>query len=109
MPTLRQRAIDAERQRSQEALEREAKDLRSGIEDVRGELERLEELTAGDVGLRRDGIVVLLGGIVLTTWPTWWSENVLGWLTWPAVVHRHGRVLHRVTAGVGVHLALRRD
>ena len=104
----RQRAIDAERQRSQQALEREADELRSGIENVRGELDRLEELTTGDLGLRRDGILVLLGGIVLTTWPTWWSENVLGWLTWPLfiVVVEYFIAWRLVWA---IHVALRRD
>jgi hypothetical protein len=79
-------AIKAERQRSRQELEAEAKRLRDAIGNVDSELQRLEELATGDPRLRRDGILVLLAGIILTTWPTWWSQHALGWLTWPVFV-----------------------
>jgi hypothetical protein len=50
-----------------------------------GKLAGLDRLTTGDLRLRRDGIVLLLFGIVLTTWPEWWAEHALGWLSWPLV------------------------
>jgi hypothetical protein len=79
-------AVKEERQRARQELAAETERLRNAIGDVEGELRRLEELATGNPRLRRDGILVLLAGIVLTTWPTWWSQHVLGWLTWPLFV-----------------------
>jgi hypothetical protein len=78
----RQHAIEEESGRTREALEQAADRLRTALESVRDDLRRLERLTTGVVQLRRDGIVLLMLGIILTTWPDWWAEHVLGWLTW---------------------------
>ena len=82
----REHALQRERQHTQEVLQQEAKRLLGAIDGVRGDLRRLEELTTGDVRLRRDGIVLLLFGIILTTWPAWWADHALGWLSWPLFV-----------------------
>jgi hypothetical protein len=63
-------------------LERAGDRLHTALESTRDDLRRLERLTTGDVRLRRDGIVLLAFGIILTTWPDWWAEHVLWWLTW---------------------------
>jgi len=39
---------------------------------------KLDRATTGNLRLRLDGIVVLLFGIVFTTWPEWWAERALG-------------------------------
>ncbi len=81
----RSRAIQEEQQRARQELEAEARRLRDDIAGVEGKLAGLDRLTTGDLRLRRDGIVLLLFGIVLTTWPEWWAEHALGWLSWPLV------------------------
>jgi hypothetical protein len=78
----RQHAIEEESERTREHLERTADRLHTALESVRADLRRLERLTTGVVRLRRDGIVLLAFGILLTTWPAWWAEHVLWWLTW---------------------------
>jgi hypothetical protein len=45
---------------------------------------KLDRATTGNLRLRLDGIVVLLFGIVFTTWPEYWTRW-LGWLSWPKV------------------------
>jgi hypothetical protein len=79
---VRQLAIEEQGGRTREALEQAADRLHAALESVRDELRRLERLTTGAVRLRRDGIVLLGFGIILTTWPDWWAEHALGWLTW---------------------------
>jgi hypothetical protein len=78
----RQHALEEESGQTREALEQTADRLHTALEGVRDDLRRLERLTTGVVQLRRDGIVLLMLGIALTTWPDWWAEHVLGWLTW---------------------------
>src|SRR6266542_3849479 len=73
-PRERERAISAERAARRNELKAEAERLERLIAALRQEVERLDEATTGNLGLRAEGLWWLVAGIVFTTW----SE--LSWL-----------------------------
>ena len=84
----RDRAIEEERAQARAALQAEGRRLEGLIGDVRGEVDRLRELTTGGIGLRWLGVPILLAGVVFSTWdeelagvwPGWLSPLALGFL-----------------------------
>jgi Sec-independent protein translocase protein TatA len=80
----RQQAIAQVEQRSKAELAAEARRLDDAIRGVQEQVSKLDRATTGNLRLRLDGIVVLLFGIVFTTWPEYWTRW-LGWLSWPKV------------------------
>ena len=76
----REQAIAAERDARHEEVQAEAEAREQRIAEVLREVERLREVTTGDLGLRAESVVFLTLGIICTTWP----ELVAGWLPeWP--------------------------
>jgi len=71
-------------QRGKAELAAEARRLDDAIGAVQEQVSKLDRATTGNLRLRLDGIVVLLFGIVFTTWPAG-SARWLGWLSWPRV------------------------
>jgi hypothetical protein len=80
----RKRAIAQAEQRGKAELAAEARRLDDAISGVQEQVSKLDQATTGNLRLRLDGIVVLLFGIVFTTWPAHWAQW-LGWLSWPKV------------------------
>jgi hypothetical protein len=81
---LRDRAIEAARVDARAELHAEAQRLRNLISEIDGKLQDLDSLTTGDARIRLDGLILLLVGIVFTTWPAQVAQHVLGWLSWQA-------------------------
>jgi hypothetical protein len=81
----RDRAIEEERAQTRVALQAEGQRLEGLIDEVRGEVDRLRELTTGGIGLRWVGVPILLFGVAFSTWPDGWAEVLPGWLS-PAVL-----------------------
>jgi hypothetical protein len=80
----RERAVAQVEQRGKAELAAEARRLDDAIGAVQEQVSKLDRATTGNLRLRLDGIVVLLFGIVFTTWPAG-SARWLGWLSWPRV------------------------
>jgi hypothetical protein len=79
-PKEREQAIAAERAARRKELQAEAEERERGDAEVREDVEKLREVTTGDLGLRVESVVYLMLGIVLTAWP----ELVADWLPeWP--------------------------
>jgi Sec-independent protein translocase protein TatA len=77
----RQQAIAQAEQRGKAELAAEARRLDDAIAGVQEQVTKLDRATTGNLRLRLDGIIVLLFGIVLTTWPAGVSEWWPRWLT----------------------------
>jgi hypothetical protein len=76
----REQAIATEREARHQEVQAEAEAREQRIAEVLREVERLREVTTGDLGLRAESVVFLTLGIICTTWP----ELVAGWLPeWP--------------------------
>jgi hypothetical protein len=79
-PKEREQAIAAEREARRKELQAEAEERERGDAAVREDVDKLREVTTGDLGLRIESVVYLMLGIVLTAWP----ELVADWLPeWP--------------------------
>ena len=77
----RDRAIEEERAQARVALQAEGQRLERLIGEVRGEVDRLRELTTGGIGLRWVGVPILLFGVAFSTWPDGWAEVWPAWLS----------------------------
>jgi hypothetical protein len=77
----RDRAIEEERALARAGLEAEGRRLEGLVDNVRGEVDRLRELTTGGIGLRWLGVPTLLLGIAFSTWPDGWAEVWPAWLS----------------------------
>jgi hypothetical protein len=74
------RAIEAVRERVERDLRAERDRSDSVLRAFREELEGLRETTTGGMRLRIEGVLVLLVGVIFTTWP----DDVADWLpSWP--------------------------
>jgi hypothetical protein len=74
-------AIDTMRKQMDEKLQAERNRADAALNGVRAELERLREATTGGLRLQTDGVLAVLVGVFLTTWP----DAVAGWLpSWPS-------------------------
>jgi hypothetical protein len=81
----RDRAIEEERALVRAELQAEGRRLEQLVGEVRGEVDRLRELTTGGIGLRWLGVPTLLLGVAFSTWPDGWAEVWPAWLS-PAVL-----------------------
>jgi hypothetical protein len=77
----RDRAIEEERALARAGLEAEGRRLEGLVDEVRGEVDRLRELTTGGIGLRWLGVPTLLLGVAFSTWPDGWAEVLPAWLS----------------------------
>jgi len=76
----REQAIAAERDARREDVRAEAEERERRIAEVQRDVEKLRDVTTGDLGLKVESVVFLALGIICTTWP----ELVAGWLPeWP--------------------------
>jgi hypothetical protein len=71
-------AIDMLRQQTDEKLRAEQRRADDVVGAVRGELDRLREITTGGLYLEIDGVLGVLLGVIFTTWP----QNVAARLSW---------------------------
>jgi hypothetical protein len=72
----REQAIDAERQARRKEIQAESDERQRRIAEVRRDVDKLREVTTGDLGLRSESVLYLATGIILTAWP----ELVAEWL-----------------------------
>ena len=73
-------AIDTMRRQTDEKLRAERERADTALNVVRGELDRLRETTTGGLRLQIDGVLGVVAGVFLTTWP----DDVARWLpSWP--------------------------
>jgi hypothetical protein len=72
----RERAIAAEREARRQEVRVEAEERERRIAEVQRDVDKLRDVTAGDLGLRIESVVYLAAGIVMTAWP----ELVADWL-----------------------------
>jgi hypothetical protein len=77
----RDRAIEEERALARAELQAEGRRLEQLVGEVRGEVDRLRELTTGGIGLRWLGVPTLLLGVAFSTWPDGWAEVWPAWLS----------------------------
>jgi len=77
----RDEAIEAERAQAQAELRAEGQRLERLLDQLRGEVDRLRELTTGGIGVRWWGVPVLLAGVAFSTWPDGWAEIWPAWLS----------------------------
>jgi hypothetical protein len=82
----RERAIAAEREARRGELRGEAERQERQVADVRQEVEGLREATTGDLGLKAEGVVFLVAGIVFTVWPGKFSDWLPAWPPFPVAV-----------------------
>ena len=79
-PREREQALAAEREARHKELQAEAEERERGDAAVREDVDKLRDVTTGDLGLRVESVVYLVLGIVLTSW----SDLVAAWLPdWP--------------------------
>src|SRR5215211_8273196 len=79
-PQERKQAIAADREARREEIRAEAEERERRIAEVQRDVEKLRDVTTGDLGLKVESVVFLALGVVCTTWP----ELVAGWLPeWP--------------------------
>ena len=72
----RQQAIAAEQKARREEVRAEADERERRIAEVQGDVEKLREVTTGDLGLRFESVLFLVAGIIFSAWP----ELVAEWL-----------------------------
>jgi hypothetical protein len=72
----REQALAAEREARHKEVRAEAEEREHGDAAVRRDVDKLRDVTTGDLGLRVESVVYLVLGIVLTTW----SDLVAAWL-----------------------------
>jgi hypothetical protein len=77
----RDRAIAEERAQARAELEAEGRRLERLIGEARGEVELLQKLATGGIGLRWVGVPILLFGVAFSTWPDGWAEKWPAWLS----------------------------
>jgi hypothetical protein len=72
----REQAITAEQKVRREEVRAEAEERERRIAAVQQDIDKLRDVTTGDLGLRLESVLYLATGIVLTAWP----ELVAEWL-----------------------------
>ncbi len=73
-------AVEAIRKQTDDRLREERERSDAALTMVREELDRLRETTTGGLRLQIDGVLGVVAGVILTTWP----ENIARWLpSWP--------------------------
>jgi hypothetical protein len=77
----RDQAIEAERVQARTELQAEGQRLERLVDEVRREVNRLQDLTTGGIGLRWLGVPILLAGVAFSTWPDGWAEVWPSWLS----------------------------
>ena len=82
----REQAIEDEREATREGLRAEAQHRERQITDLRLEVEKLREVTTGDLGLKAEGVMFLAVGIVFTVWPEKFADWLPAWPPFPVAV-----------------------
>jgi hypothetical protein len=72
----REQAIAAEQKARHEEVRAEAEQREYRIAEVQRDVDKLRDVTTGDLGLRLESVIYLATGIILTAWP----EVVAEWL-----------------------------
>jgi hypothetical protein len=76
----REQAITAERDARHEEVRAEAEERERRIAEVQRDVEKLRDVTTGDLGLKVESVLYLGAGIILTAWP----DPIAEWLPhWP--------------------------
>jgi hypothetical protein len=77
-PQERDRVIAAEREARHEEVRAEAEERERGDAKLQGDIDKLRDVTTGDLGLKVESVLYLGAGIILTAWP----DLVAEWLDW---------------------------
>jgi hypothetical protein len=80
-PQEREKAIAAEREARRKEIQAEAEERERGDAAVRQDVDKLRDVTTGDLGLRVESVLYLVLGIILTAWPEWAETWLPDWLT----------------------------
>jgi hypothetical protein len=75
----REQAITAERDARHEEVRAEAEERERRIAEVQRDVEKLRDVTTGDLGLKVESVLYLGAGIILTAWPDLIAEWLLHW------------------------------
>jgi hypothetical protein len=82
----REQAIAAERDARHEEVRAEAEERERRIAEVQRDVEKLRDVTTGDLGLKVESVLYLGAGIILTAWPDLVAEWLPPWLQFHVVL-----------------------
>jgi hypothetical protein len=85
-PLERERAIAAERNDRRKDLRAEAEERERRIAEMRRDVEKLRDVTTGDLGLKVESVLYLAAGIILTAWPDLVAEWLPHWLPFRVIL-----------------------
>ena len=79
-------AIAAERDARHEEVRAEAEERERRIAEVQRDVEKLRDVTTGDLGLKVESVLYLGAGIILTAWPDLVAEWLPHWLPFRVIL-----------------------
>jgi hypothetical protein len=82
----REQAIAAEREARREQVRAEAKERERGDAQIQGDIDKLRDVTTGDLGLKVESVLYLAAGIILTAWPDLVAEWLPDWLPFRVIL-----------------------
>jgi hypothetical protein len=82
----REQAIAAERDARHEEVRAEAEERERRIAEVQRDVEKLRDVTTGDLGLKVESVLYLGAGIILTAWSDLVAEWLPHWLQFRVVL-----------------------
>jgi hypothetical protein len=82
----REQAIAAEREARREEVRAEAEERERRIAELQRDVERLRDVTTGDLGLKVESVLYLATGIILTAWPDLVAEWLPHWLPFRVIL-----------------------
>jgi hypothetical protein len=82
----REQAIAAEQMARHEEVWAEAQERERRIAEVQRDVEKLRDVTTGDLGLKVESVLYLAAGIVLTAWPDLVAEWLPDWVEFRVVL-----------------------
>jgi hypothetical protein len=82
----REQAIAAEQQARREEVRAEAEERERRIAEVQRDVEKLRDVTTGDLGLKVESVLYLAAGIILTAWPDLVAERLPDWVEFRVVL-----------------------
>jgi hypothetical protein len=82
----REQAIAAERDARREEVRAEAEKRERRIAEVQRDVEKLRDVTTGDLGLKVESVLYLAAGIILTAWPDLVAEWLPHWLPFRVIL-----------------------